>query len=116
MSMIDISDLSKAQVLAALYNASRPFGMGMLHFEPGDMTTEQAQSIFDSRGDDITAMFGRKANPNTYRFEYLKGRLMKVDLSGDCFDSQWYDRDIGDGAAARAVEQIRLETISQEVH
>lgn len=41
------------------------------------------------------------------RFDYLFGRVMKVNLSGDWFDEQFYDRDNGHGVAARAVERVR---------
>ena len=37
---IDISGLDKADVLAALYNNSRPLGLGFLHATPEDMTHE----------------------------------------------------------------------------
>lgn len=41
-------------------------------------------------------------------FDYLKGRVMKVDLSNDdCFEEWLYDRDNGNGAAQRAINQLR---------
>lgn len=85
--MIDISEMNKAKVLAKLYNASKPLGMGILHFTPEDMTIAEAESLL-KRG--------------SY-FDYLKGRVMKVDLSGDTLDPRLYDRDNGQGAAARAL-------------
>jgi hypothetical protein len=81
----------KAKVLAVLYNNSQPLGMGMLHFTPEDMTEEQAQSLLD--------------DGQTY-FDYLKGRVMKVDLSKDDFTPRLYDRDNGEGAASRAIDKI----------
>lgn len=44
------------------------------------------------------------------QFDYLHGRVLKVDLSGDEFDERLYDRDCGAGAAQRAVDSIRDET------
>jgi hypothetical protein len=38
---------------------------------------------------------------------YLKGRVMKVDLSGDSFGPWLYDRDNGDGAAERVIAELR---------
>jgi len=35
--MIDISNMYKDEVLAALYNASQPQGMGMLHYDQGEI-------------------------------------------------------------------------------
>jgi hypothetical protein len=89
--MIDISNLDKAKVLVALYNAARPQGLGFLHYTPEDMTYEQAVSILGSG--------------HTY-FDYLQGRVMKADLSGDSFDPYLYDRDNGPGAAWDALQQI----------
>ena len=33
--MVDIKGLNKAEVLAALYNNSKPLGLGFLHFTVG---------------------------------------------------------------------------------
>lgn len=42
--MVDTRGLKKSAVLAALYNASKPQGLGFLHFDPVPMTTESHQS------------------------------------------------------------------------
>lgn len=89
--MIDITGLDKAEVLAALYNASKPLGMGAFHFLPGDLPIEEARELTKGRR----------------KFEYVHGRVLKVDISGDEFDEYFYDRDNGDGAAARAVVSVR---------
>ncbi len=89
---IDIKDLNKAEVLAALYNNTKAPGMGWLSYEDGDMTSEEAQELLDSQG--------------TY-FDYLKGRVMKVNLSEDFFLGHAYDRDNGEGAAERAILPLR---------
>lgn len=39
---MDISGLSKASVLAALYNAARPQGMGFLQYDPKPMSEADA--------------------------------------------------------------------------
>jgi hypothetical protein len=92
--MVSIKGLSKAKVLAALYNNSRPQGMGFLHFTPQDMTEKEAEDLLKE---------------GTY-FDYLKGRVMKVDLSHDDEFNPWlYDRDNGAGAAQRAVDNLRAE-------
>lgn len=41
--MINIADLDKAEVLAALYNASKPQGMGFMHYDPAPMGVEEAR-------------------------------------------------------------------------
>lgn len=90
--MIDVSHLSPAAVLAALYNASRPQGFGIMHFTPENMTEEEATAILG----------GRKSA----RFDYLKGRVLKVEINGRDVDPYLYDRDNGAGAAERAISSI----------
>lgn len=89
---IDIRTLDKAAVLAALYNRSKVQGMGFLQAKPGPMTVDEARSLL--------------ANEHV-SFDYLYGRVMKVDLSGDSFDPWVYDRENGDGAAERALSVLR---------
>ena len=91
--MIDIAGKNKAQVLAALYNNSKPLGMGFLQFEPGCMTEVETQEILDDHVDYL-------------RFDYLKGRVIKTNFSGDELDPWGYDRDNGEGAMARAIEEV----------
>lgn len=96
--MIDIKGLTKASVLAALYNASRPQGLGFLHFTPEDMTEQEAERA-------LTADIGPFQRP--MYFDYVRGRVLKVDLSKDAFDPRLYDRDNGEGAAASVIEKLR---------
>lgn len=89
--MIDIKDLDKAEVLAELYNSSQVQGMGFLAAKPGEMTAEEARNLIAD---------------GAY-FDYLYGKVMKVNLEGDSFDGRLYDRDLGEGAAQRAVDRVR---------
>ena len=89
---IDIKDLDKADVLAVLYNASKPQKMGFMAYDPEPMTRESAQKLLDAG--------------HTY-FDYLKGRVMKIDLSDDELDTWGYDRDNGQGAAKNAILSLR---------
>jgi hypothetical protein len=89
--MISIVGLDKAAVLAALYNRSRPQGMGFLQYDPAPMTVEEARSLL----------------AQSKYFDYLKGRVLKVSLEKDEFDERLYDRDNGPGAAASAVNEVR---------
>lgn len=90
--MVSIKGLSKAAVLAALYNHSQPLGLGILQYTPEDMTEQEAQALLDQRG--------------YFYFDYLKGRVMKVDIGSDELDERLYDRDNGPGAAQRAINSI----------
>lgn len=103
--MISLESLNKADVLAALYNASKPLGMGFMHYDPKPMTSEEAQEYL---------------NQTTY-FDYLKGRVMKVELKDDELDPCLYDRDNGEGAAWRAIEALRAtgnanDATTQDIH
>lgn len=92
MSTIDISNLPKHEVLAALHNATRAIGMGVLQ-DAGPITPA---AVLADLGD-------REAG----YFDYYRGRPIKSDLSGDSFDPRLFDRDAGDGAAAAAIERLR---------
>ncbi|WP_346961371.1 hypothetical protein [Clostridium sp.] len=90
--MINIEGLKKAEVLKELYNNSKPLGMGFLQFEEEEMTTKEAEELLKQ---------------TTY-FDYLKGRVMKVDLSSDIEFEEWlYDRDNGQGSAQRIINSLK---------
>lgn len=90
---ISIAGMDKAAVLVALYNAAKPLGLGWLHYDSTPMPIESARKLLKSG--------------QTY-FDYVGGRVMKVDLSGDEFDSRLYDRDNGEGAAENALKKSGL--------
>lgn len=112
--MIDIANLDKAAVLAALFNASRQQGMGFLSLEGANpMTVEDAQAEIDQalkRFDDFATQYDKPAghyHEQAYDYDYLRGRVMKVNISKDEFSERLFDRDNGPGAAARAIDAIR---------
>jgi len=90
--VINISKMNKAEVLSALYNAAKPQGMGYLHYDPTKMSVKEAAYIIEE-------------SPTTY-FDYLKGRVLKVDLNDEQLDFWAYDRDNGTAAAANALSKI----------
>jgi len=91
MEKINIKSLNKGKVLAALYNNSKPQGLGFLDHDPTPMTQSEAEDLLEKI---------------TY-FDYLQGRVMKIDLSGDELNPRLYDRDNGTGAAQKAIDTIR---------
>ena len=91
MSEIFIVDLDKAEVLAALFNGAQTQGAGFMQHSDKPMTASDARPLIEKY---------------TY-FDYVQGRVMKVDLSGDCFDPEGYDRDNGQGAAERTISALR---------
>lgn len=87
---INIEKKNKAEILAALYNASKPQGLGFLHFDPTPMSTMEAEELLKGQ---------------TY-FDYLKGRVMKINLEGNELDTWGYDRDNGEGAAQKIIDAL----------
>ena len=95
---MNISGLDKAAVLAALYNRSKQQGMGFVDKHgANDITAEQAREYIKERADVVRGMY----------FDYLNGRVMKIDLSYDEMKTAMYNRDNGEGAAEAIIEQIR---------
>lgn len=77
--------MEPSERLARLYNRSRPLGMGILHYTPDPMTIAEAMAVIEAQGGDT-------------RFDYLKGRVMKVDVADENETGRLYDRDNGPGA------------------
>lgn len=90
---IDIKGLDKGLVLAALYNGARPQGAGFIQYDPTPMTVEEATATLSKSKDKY--------------FDYLKGRVMKVNFSGDELDPRLYDRDNGENAARKMIDSLR---------
>lgn len=86
---MNIKGLSKAKILAALYNNSKPLGLGMLHSDPKQMTEKEAAELLENQ---------------TY-FDYLKGRVMKIHLDSDELDTYLYNRDNGNDAAEKIISK-----------
>lgn len=92
--MVNIKNLPKALVLKALFDASHQQGMGFL----------------DSRGKEQMSIENAKTLTSDSRylqFDYVFGRVLKIDISGDEFDERLYDRDNGYGAAEHAIRNLR---------
>lgn len=90
--MVNISGLDKAKVLKALYDNSHIQGLGFLQAVPeGTVTVEHCRELLKH---------------NTY-FDYLYGKVLKVDLShNDHFEEWLYDRDNGLGVAQKAIDSL----------
>lgn len=91
---INIGIMNKAAVLVALYNSARSQGLGAIVAagHKSEMTEENARSLLAEQ---------------TY-FDYVNGRVMKVDLGGDELRTALYDRDNGQGAAEAALRDAGL--------
>jgi hypothetical protein len=95
MTLVNIEGLDRADVLVALFNASKAQGMSFTHFTPQEMRRDEAVLLL--RCSDY--------------FDYLRGRVMKVRLRENAteFDAYLYDRDVGDGAGERVIAQLRAQ-------
>lgn len=91
--MLIIRGLGQADVLAALYNAARPQGMGFLHYDPRPMTRDEAAALLDG---------GQR------HFDYCKGRVMKISIPAGAeeIDVRSYDRDNGHGSADLVIKSL----------
>ena len=97
MTCVNIAGLDRAEIIAALYNASQPLRMSFLHYDPTDMTRAEAQSKPRPHG-----------RPALLRLP--QGRVMKVgfDAGSDEMRVDLYDRDNGAGALrARVIDGLR---------
>jgi hypothetical protein len=103
--MIDIKGLDKAEVLYALYHNSHAQGMSFLGLPHGkeNFTLEHAREIIKETGYVLEGEY----HPGRLYFDYLEGHIIKCDITNDEFDERLYDRDCGEGAAAKAVAYVR---------
>lgn len=89
---IDISDIDAAEVLVELYDNAGSPGLGPLHRRDKGMKIDEARKLIEVSG----------------RFDYIRGRVLKVDLrDGKLKFARLYDRDNGDGAAQACVDRVR---------
>lgn len=89
---VDITGIDKAVLLVALYEGAAVLGLGALDRNAGRrLTVEEAKAILEKH----------------FRIDYLWGRPIKVDLSKDLVDPALYDRDAGEGAFARIVDELK---------
>ena len=79
--MIDITDVNMVEFVKKVYELSRPQGMGLMHFQPGAMSDEDAQSLIHKDG--------------TVSMDYVSGRACKMCVRKDdgrlFISDQWYD-------------------------
>lgn len=107
MALVNIKGLDKAEVLLALWNSSRMQGMSFLGYNH-EMTLKYAQECVEQ-----ARQTGITGEEEIY-FDYLNGKVMKIDLAPDEIDPRLYDRDNGDGAAQTTIDNLRLSKCPKE--
>lgn len=125
--MVNIEGLSKADVLAALFNASAPIGMGLMQASNGPQVMDRlyAQELLDL-GSAASGDYPKGTeimSSSALYFDYLYGRPLKLDLSSDIeFNPKGFDRiNGGDGSAQRVIDALRESSelnslVTQELH
>ncbi|MFA6527532.1 MAG: hypothetical protein WCT20_03865 [Candidatus Babeliales bacterium] len=91
---VNITGLPKEELAKALFRNARPLGMGFLAFKPNEeLSDKEAHIIATSYAD------------------YVHGRLMKIDISGDTVNTRLYNRDNGQNAAEKVIETLRAKLV-----
>lgn len=79
--MIDVTDVDMVKFVQKVYELSQPQGMGMLHFQPGGLTSDEAEELVEADG--------------TVSLDYVKGRSCKMYTRKDngrlVIGDKWYD-------------------------
>lgn len=91
---MNIENLSKPKILAALFNAANPLGLGFLHYRPEHIMDEnEANELLK----------------NQTWFDYLEGRIMKIKLTSETteLNTALYNRNNGENAAENAIATIQ---------
>lgn len=98
--VIDVSRIKRAKLLAGLFNNTKPFDPTKIdHNDLGrNLSVEEARTIIKTR----LAMDGKRG----LYFDYLLGRPLKIDLSGDVIDPLLYNRYAGEGTAERVIREL----------
>lgn len=106
---IDISGIDKAVLLAAVFNHAGQVNLGFLDASGGHaMSIPDARNIVQARMAMNAVVKGEPIWRS--RFDYLRGRLLKVDLGGESFnqsDIYLYDQAHGKGRLEQAVAFAR---------
>lgn len=82
------------KALAVLFNASKPLGLGILHYQASHVMSEnEAKSLLSEYN----------------YFDYLEGRVMKLSFEKENVSLGLYDRDNGDNAAINALRRGKIQ-------
>lgn len=99
---IDVRGIDKAELLVALFTAANPpIGRGALNYSAYDtLTYDEATEILKGE------TFDTPYSGQPMHVDYVKGRNLKIDLSGDEIDPTKYNAINGDLTAQRAIDDL----------
>lgn len=93
-----VKDCDPARILKALYNASKPVGMG---FYALNKTTAQPMTTEDAR------TYISEYNGQCY-WDYVHGRPVKSSIYKDTIDPRGFDRDNGGAGTCKRVLEVEF--------
>lgn len=97
--MIDIKGIEKGVLLHQLWRFSQAQGISYLGLPIKPVNEDTFREIIKMYQDEGRDLY----------FDYLMGKVMKIDISADEMDPWLYDRDNGVGQAQLVVNYIRQE-------
>lgn len=104
---MNVAGLDKARILMALWNRAYAPGLGaMISAVQKPMTIEKAQEIlkpFNASEFHVDDTFSNSPQQEPIYFDYLMGRVMKINIAPDWLDTRLYNRDNGHEAAELAI-------------
>lgn len=98
--VIDISNKDIDEVIAALYNASCPVGVGFMEYDPDTWDASFAHFYLEKFKDEIMDEEG-----NIY-IKYILGRPLNIIIQNGLINVQGYDNDNEQGLAKRVIRTI----------
>lgn len=103
----DISDLPKPLLLSYLYEAAKTPNLGKKNVK--SITSAEMNELIYSMDGISCEVTPEEATELARKgfIDRLKGRTMKIDLSGDTCDTSGYNQVHGDGKAEQVIEQLR---------
>lgn len=96
--VIDISKKDKYEVLAALYNASTPVGMGFMHYDPTPWDKDIAKLYFDE--------YGKPDEDGVSHFKWILGRPVNCHFYDGKVCVEGYNQDNEEGLGQRAISTV----------
>jgi hypothetical protein len=87
---IDITGIPKGKVFATLYNHATVKSLHFLKITSKEITQEEADTLLEKQ---------------TY-FDYINGRVIKMDFSTNSLDTRLYNRDNGPDAAEKVISAL----------
>jgi hypothetical protein len=103
---LDVSEIDPIILFMILYNNSKQQGMGFLQISGvQDIDQDQAAQILKQQPP-CPVHFRKKTNGFQPRMlDYVNGRVMKCSINGEELDTWGYDRDNGEGAAQKSIDE-----------